>query len=83
MEEGVKRSMWYKSTAQAKGKILSYSRKTGDVVWKECWEVKSQHENKISVVKMGILHWMCGKTRHDRIIIEKCCWKLGLGGLDV
>jgi hypothetical protein len=57
--------------AQAKGKILSYSRKTDDVVWKECWEVKSQQENKISVVKMRILRWICGKTvRLDMIELE-------------
>jgi hypothetical protein len=35
---------------------------------KECWAVKNQHENKISVAKMRMLHWMCGKNRHDRII---------------
>ena len=32
-----------------------------------CWTVKSQHENQVSVVEMRMLHWMSGKTRHDRI----------------
>jgi len=33
----------------------------------ECWAVKSQHENQVSVAEMRILRWMSGKTRHDRI----------------
>jgi len=33
----------------------------------ECWAVKSQHENQVSVAEMRMLHYMSGKTRHDRI----------------
>nr|ABD32695.2 RNA-binding region RNP-1 (RNA recognition motif); Calcium-binding EF-hand [Medicago truncatula] len=33
----------------------------------ECWAVKSQHENQVSVAEMRMLRWMSGKTRHDRI----------------
>jgi len=33
----------------------------------ECWAVKSQHENQVSVTEMRMLCWMSGKTRHDRI----------------
>jgi hypothetical protein len=33
----------------------------------ECLAVNSQHESKVSVAKMRMLHWMSGKTRHDRI----------------
>jgi hypothetical protein len=29
--------------------------------------VKNQHENKISIEMMGMLRWMCGKTRHTKI----------------
>ena len=29
--------------------------------------VKSQKENKINVVKMRVLRWMCGYSRQDRI----------------
>ena len=32
----------------------------------ECWTVKSQHENQVSVAEMRMLCWMSGKTRHDR-----------------
>jgi len=34
---------------------------------KECWAVKSQHENQVSVVEMRMLRWRSGKTRRDRI----------------
>ena len=33
----------------------------------ECWAVKNQHENKLSVAEMRMLRWICGKTRLDRI----------------
>ena len=33
----------------------------------ECWAVKSQRENQVSVAEMRMLRWMSGKTRHDRI----------------
>ena len=33
----------------------------------ECLAVKSQQENQVSVAEMRMLHWMSGKTRHDRI----------------
>ena len=33
----------------------------------ECWTVKSQHENQVSVAEMRMLCWMSGKNRHDRI----------------
>jgi len=33
----------------------------------ECRAVKNQHENKISIEMMGMLCWMCGKTRRDKI----------------
>ena len=34
----------------------------------ECWAVKNQYKNKLSVAETRILRWMCGKTRRDRII---------------
>jgi hypothetical protein len=33
----------------------------------ECWAVKNQHENKVSVAHMSMLRWLSGKTRQDRI----------------
>jgi hypothetical protein len=56
--------------------------------------VKNQHESKLSAAEMRMLHWMFGKTRHDRISNEniregrsrgsnsqKRWLNLGLGGL--
>jgi hypothetical protein len=34
---------------------------------KECWAVKNQQENKINIVEMRMLPWMCAKTRRDKI----------------
>jgi len=33
----------------------------------ECWAVKNQYKNKLSVAEMRMLRWMCGMTRRDRI----------------
>jgi len=33
----------------------------------ECWTIKSQHENQVSVVEIRMLCWMSGNTRHDKI----------------
>jgi len=33
----------------------------------ECWVVKNQQENKISVAEMMMLRWIYGKIRWDRI----------------
>lgn len=33
----------------------------------ECWTVKNQYKNKVSMSKMRMVHWMCGKTRQDKI----------------
>ena len=33
----------------------------------KCWAIKKQHTQKISVVEMRILKWMCGKTRMDKV----------------
>lgn len=33
----------------------------------ECWTVKNQHKNRISVSKMRILFWICGMTTWDTI----------------
>ena len=33
----------------------------------KCCPIKKQHMHKMSVAKMRILRWMCGKIRKDRI----------------
>ena len=34
---------------------------------RQCWAIKNQHEHKLSVAEMIMLHEICGKTRRDRI----------------
>ena len=33
----------------------------------ETWAIKKEHENKVDVVKMKMLIWICGVTRKHRI----------------
>lgn len=51
-----------------KRKLLSNCGKTCDVVrdWSLCG-YKNHHKNKVSVVEIMMLHWMCGNTKHDKI----------------
>lgn len=46
-----------------KGKFYRTSVKPMMLFGTECWAVKNQHENKLSIVEMRMLRWMCGKTR--------------------
>ena len=33
----------------------------------ECWAIKKQHTQKISVAEIRMLRWMCGKIRMDKV----------------
>ena len=44
----------------------------------ECWTVKYQYEQKMSVVEMRMLRWMCGHTRKDKIRNEVIRNKVGV-----
>ena len=33
----------------------------------EYWEIKKQHMYKMDVTKKGMLRWMCGKAKKDKI----------------
>lgn len=50
---------------------LFYLRKFNYV----CWAVKNQHENKLGVGEIRMLHWICGKTRQiglETTAFESC-----------
>ena len=50
-----------------KGKFYQTAVRPALLYGTECWAVKSQHENQVSVAEMRMLRWMSGKTRHDMI----------------
>jgi len=50
-----------------KGKFYQTTVRPTLLYGTECWAVKSQHENQVSVAEMRMLRWMSGKTRHDMI----------------
>ncbi|KAM7490942.1 hypothetical protein LguiA_033863 [Lonicera macranthoides] len=50
-----------------KGKFYRTAVRPAMLYGTECWAVKSQHENKLSVAEMRMLRWMSGKTRKDKI----------------
>jgi len=50
-----------------KGKFYRATVRPALLYGTECWAVKSQHENQVSVAEMRMLRWISGKTRHDRI----------------
>jgi len=50
-----------------KGKFYRTAVRPAILYGTECWAVKSQHENQVSVAEMRMLRWMSGKTEHDRI----------------
>jgi len=50
-----------------KGKFYRTAVRPALLYGTECWAVKSQHQNQVSVAEMRMLRWMSGKTGHDRI----------------
>ena len=48
----------------------------------ECWPIKKQQVNKISVADMRMLRWMCGKTRRDRIRNETVREMVGVAPIE-
>ena len=44
----------------------------------ECWPVKKFHEQKMEVVEMRMLRWMCGNTIIDRIKNQEFREKVGV-----
>jgi len=47
-----------------KGKFYRTAVRPALLYGTECWVVKSQHENQVSVAEMRMLRWMSGKTIH-------------------
>ncbi|KAK4350932.1 hypothetical protein RND71_030245 [Anisodus tanguticus] len=48
----------------------------------ECWSVKTSHIQKMKVVEMRMLRWMCGHTMRDRIRNEDIRDKVGVASME-
>ncbi|XP_019256336.1 PREDICTED: uncharacterized protein LOC109234728 [Nicotiana attenuata] len=48
----------------------------------ECWPVKNSHVQRMKVVEMKILRWMCGHTRRDKISNEVIQDKVGVAPVE-
>ncbi|KAI8543266.1 hypothetical protein RHMOL_Rhmol08G0203600 [Rhododendron molle] len=50
-----------------KGKFYGTAIRPAMLYGTECWPIKKQQVNKMSVAEMRMLRWVCGKTRRDKI----------------
>ena len=48
----------------------------------ECWAIKRHHAQKMSVVEMRMLRWMCGNTRRDKMRNEDIRTKIGVTSIE-
>ncbi|XP_070018806.1 uncharacterized protein [Nicotiana sylvestris] len=48
----------------------------------ECWPVKKSHVQKMKVVEMRMLRWMCRHTRKDKIMNEVIMDKVGVESVE-
>ncbi|XP_070010477.1 uncharacterized protein [Nicotiana sylvestris] len=50
-----------------KGKFYKAVVRSAMMYGAECWPIKNSHNQKMKVVEMRMLRWMCGHTRMDKI----------------
>jgi hypothetical protein len=65
-----------------KGKFYRTAIRPAMLYGTECWPIKKQQVNKISVAEMRMLRWMCGKTRRDRIRNETIREMVGVAPIE-
>jgi len=46
------------------------------------WAIKRYYAQKMSVVEMCMLRWMCGKTRRDKVRNEDILTKVGVAPIE-
>jgi len=47
-----------------------------------CWPIKRHHAQKMSVVEIRMLRWMCGNTRRDKMRNEDILTKIGVASIE-
>ena len=48
----------------------------------ECWAIKRYQAQKMSVVEMCMLHWMCDSMRRDKVRNEDIHTKIGVASIE-
>jgi len=48
----------------------------------ECWPIKRSQVQRMRVVEMGMIRWMCGHTRLDKIKNEVIRGKIGVAPIE-
>ena len=61
-----------------KGKFYWTAIRLAMTYGEDCWSIKKQHMHKMNVAKMGMLRWMCDKTRKNKIKNERFREHLGV-----
>ena len=67
-----------KFSVRLKGKFYRVAIRPALLFGIECWHVKKIYEQKMDVVEMRMLRWMCGNTKMDRIKNQEFREKLGV-----
>jgi len=61
-----------------KGKFYRIATRPALLYDTECWDIKRYHAQKMSVTKMCMLRWMCGKMRRDQVRNNDILTKIGV-----
>ena len=48
----------------------------------KCWAIKRNHVQKMSVIELRMLHWMCGNTQRDKVRNEDIRTKIGVASIE-
>ena len=65
-----------------KGKFYRTAIRPAMLYGSECWAIKKQHVQKMSVAEMRMLRWSCGYTLRDRIRNESIRTKLEVAPIE-
>ena len=72
-----------KVPTKLKGKFYCTTVRPIILYGSECWALKGQqHKNKVGVVEMRMLRWMCDNTRQDKIRNDVIWKKIGVAPIE-
>ena len=71
-----------KMPLKLKGKFYRVAVRSAMLYGAKCWPVKHIHIQKLKVVEMRMLRWMCGLTGGDRVRNEIIREKVGVASVE-